>query len=116
VPPNAVVNNAELAIIHIKRGSESKAWMSVKRFPIIFGPSGGEAEACPYFRILPFALEPVSSSVLILNISDCCGLACFLSRSFLPIFPAAEVPNFLNFVLKTSACSITLVHVTPRVS
>lgn len=91
-----MVNCAELAVIHIKRGSKYKARMSVERFPISFGLTGAEAEPCPCIPILPFTLDPESSSVLILNTSASCSLASFLSRSFFPIFSAAEVPDFLN--------------------
>ena len=116
MPTNAVVNCAELAIIHIKRGSKYQAWISVERFPVSFGLTGAEAEPCPCFPVLPFTLDPESSSVPILNTSDCCGLACFLSGSFFPIFSAAEVLYFLNFVLKTFVCPIIPVQVTPQVS
>lgn len=107
--PNAVVNCAKLANVHIQR--KSKPWMSVERFLIGFGLTGAGAEPCSCFPVLPFTLDPESSSVLILNTSDCCSL-----DPFLPFLSAAEVPNFLNIVLKTLVCPIILVQMSSHVS
>lgn len=89
--------------------------MSVERFPVSFGLTGAEADPCPCFPIPPFTLHP-ESSVPILNTSDCCWFSYFLSTSFFPIFSSAEVPNFLNFVLKTLVCPMILVQEMPWVS
>lgn len=113
-----MVNCAGLAINHTKGRSKYKAWMSVERFPFSFGLTGAEADPCPCFPILPLSLDP-ESSVLILNTPDCCWFSYFLSTFFFPIFASAEVPNFLNFVLKTwrpISCTMILMqqtHPTP---